>query len=98
MCRMAATTTKDLFDYRLERYAELHFTHKEAAVLANSVDDAGQPLDYRKVRKALKEGCGHKLAVRIFENLIDVGDDDDEIDEPKKLKTNFTSPVGNLGR
>jgi hypothetical protein len=86
MVRMAtsSTTEQKLRDYRLERYEEMRFTHREATVLANSLGDDGFALDYRKVKKALNAGCGHRTAVRIFENVPDLSteDDDDDTETP----------------
>lgn len=80
MYEMAASdsTEQKLLDFRIEMYLSMRFTHKEAVLLANSKGDDGFPLNYRKVKRALDEGCGHKLAVRIFENVPFIREDDDE--------------------
>lgn len=60
------TTEEKLRSFRIEQYEEMRFTSKEAESLADAKGDKGFPLDYKKVRKALADGCSHKMAVRIF--------------------------------
>ena len=57
---------KSLRDFRVERFEEIGFTHKEASELADSKDDLGFDLGHRKVKRALDKGCSHKMAMRIF--------------------------------
>jgi len=60
------TTEQKLREYRIEQYEEMRFTPKEAARLADSKGDDGFALNYRKVKSALKNGCSHIQAIRIF--------------------------------
>lgn len=63
---MTQTTHQGVHEYRIERYLEMNFTEKEAGRLAEALGDDGFALDYRRVRKAIENGCSHKQAVRIF--------------------------------
>ncbi len=60
------TTEEKLREFRIEQYLDMRFTSKEAAALADATQNNGFPLDYKRVRKAILDGCTHKMAVQIF--------------------------------
>jgi hypothetical protein len=63
---MATALDEETREYLMERYDELGFTTKEASQLVDSEDHEGKRLDWRKVKKMIDGGCGHKLAIRIL--------------------------------
>jgi hypothetical protein len=63
MPTMIDDTTRE---YLIERYEEMRFTSKEAKELADAEGDDGKRLDWRVVKSAIDNGCGHKTAIRIF--------------------------------
>lgn len=63
MPTMIDDTTRE---YLIERYEEMRFTSKEAKELADAEGDDGKRLDWRVVKNAIDNGCGHKTAIRIF--------------------------------
>jgi hypothetical protein len=52
--------------YRIEQYEEMGFTKKESEQLADAKQADKFDLDYRKVKRAIEAGCGHKKAVYLF--------------------------------
>jgi hypothetical protein len=51
---------------RIEAFEELSFTFEEAKRLAVAKNSDGFPIRIYEVEKALKGGCKHAMAVRIF--------------------------------
>lgn len=60
------TETQTARDYRKERYEEMKFTSREAELLADAKGGDGFPLYWGIVKTAVENGCGHKMAIKIF--------------------------------
>ena len=58
--------TEQLLAERMRELAELGFGHDHSVQLARATDVKGFLVTIHEIRKAIRSGCSHELAVAIF--------------------------------